>query len=150
MKEEKATFAMGCFWHPQRVFDKIKGVLETEVGFMGGDESFTNLSYNQVCTGITRHAEVVQITFNQKVVSYENLLKTFWKKHNPTTMNRQGPDIGEQYQSAIFYNSETQKETALKLIVHSSGNKILILRSYSRFPHQLNPILMQCPYDLLP
>ena len=93
MKTKKATFGMGCFWHPQRVFDKIKGVINTEVGFMGGDKSFTNLSYNQVCTGITRRAEVVQITFNQEVVSYENLLKTFWKKHNPTTMNKQKPTI---------------------------------------------------------
>ncbi|MBI2507531.1 peptide-methionine (S)-S-oxide reductase MsrA [Candidatus Woesearchaeota archaeon] len=114
MKTEKATFAMGCFWHPQRVFDKIKGVINTEAGFMGGDESFTNLSYNQVCTGTTRHAEVVQMTFNPEIISYEKLLEIFWKEHDPTTIDRQGPDIGDQYRSIIFYHNEKQKELASK------------------------------------
>src|SRR3989344_3713994 len=114
MKTEKAVFAMGCFWHPQRVFDKIKGVLETEVGFMGGDESFVSLSYKQVCSGTTRHAEVIQITFDPNIISYENLLKIFWEEHNPTTKNRQGLDFGEQYRSVIFYHNKKQKEIAEK------------------------------------
>ena len=113
MKEEKATFAMGCFWHPQRVFDKIKGILDTKVGFMGG-EPCSNLTYEQVCSGNTGHAEVIQVIFNPKVVSYESLLKVFWKEHNPTTINRQGLDIGDQYRSVIFYHNESQKIAALK------------------------------------
>ncbi|MBI2105944.1 peptide-methionine (S)-S-oxide reductase MsrA [Candidatus Woesearchaeota archaeon] len=111
---QKATFAMGCFWHPQRVFDKIKGVIDTEVGFMGGDESFVNLSYAQVCSGTTRHAEVIQITFDSKIVSYEKLLEIFWKEHDPTTEDRQGPDIGYQYRSVIFCYNEAQKKAAEK------------------------------------
>ncbi len=114
MKTEKATFGMGCFWHPQEVFDKTNGVVLTEVGFMGGDESYKDLSYEKVCSGTTEHAEVVQITFNSEIVSYEELLETFWKEHDPTTKNRQGPDIGDQYRSVIFYHTEKQKRLALK------------------------------------
>ena len=113
MKSEKATFAMGCFWHPQRVFDKIKGVLKTNVGFMGG-KPVSNLTYEQVCIGNTGHAEVIQITFNPKIISYESLLKIFWKEHDPTAVNRQGPDIGDQYRSVIFYHNESQKKAAEK------------------------------------
>jgi len=111
--KEKATFAMGCFWHPQRVFDKVKGVSKTEVGFMGG-KHYSNLTYEQVCSGNTGHAEIIQITFNPKIVSYESLLKVFWKEHNPTTINRQGLDIGDQYRSVIFCHNEFQKLAALK------------------------------------
>lgn len=114
MKTEKAAFAMGCFWHPQEIFSKIKGVLKTEVGFMGGDESFKFLSYERVCSGTTKHAETIYLEFDQEIVSYESLLKTFWKEHNPTQFNQQGPDIGDQYRSVIFYYNKEQKDFALK------------------------------------
>jgi len=119
--EEKATFAMGCFWHPQRVFDKIRGVINTEVGFMGG-KPISNLTYEQVCAGNTKHAEVIQVIFNPKVVSYKSLLKVFWKEHDPTTVNRQGLDIGNQYRSVIFYHDESQKIAALKSLKEQQKN----------------------------
>ena len=112
MTKEIAIFAMGCFWKPDLLFSKIKGVEKTEVGFMGGKEKYKNPSYVLVCTGITGHAEVVQITFNNKKVSFKKLLDVFWKNHNPTTKNRQGLDIGAQYRSAIFFHSEKQEKEA--------------------------------------
>ena len=111
-KTETATFAMGCFWKPQLLFDKIPGVIRTEVGYMGGDESHVKVTYQDVCSDETGHAEVVQIEFNPRKVDYEELLDIFWKNHNPTTMNRQGPDMGTQYRSAIFYYNERQKKEA--------------------------------------
>ena len=113
MKTEKATFGMGCFWHPQELFEKIKGVIKTEVGFMGGKD-YEELTYEKVCTGTTGHAEVVQIIFNSEIISYEELLNIFWKEHNPTTRNRQGLDFGDQYRSVIFCHNEKQKRLALK------------------------------------
>ena len=112
MKTEKATYGMGCFWHPQRVFDKIKGVVKTEVGFMGG-KNYRELSYENVCSGTTGHAEVIQITFNPEIIFYEKLLEFFWKEHDPTMKNRQGLDFGDQYRSVIFYHDEKQKRIAL-------------------------------------
>lgn len=108
----KATFGAGCFWHVEEAFRKVKGVKKTEVGFSGG--KVENPSYDMVCHGGTGHAEVVQVEFDPKIVSYEKLLDVFWEIHNPTTKNRQGLDIGEQYRSVIFYHNEKQKEIALK------------------------------------
>ena len=110
--EEKAIFAAGCFWHIEEVFSKLKGVVSTRVGYTGGNTK--NPTYEQVSSGKTDHAEAIEITFNPKVISYKELLETFWKVHNPTSLNRQGPDIGTNYRSAIFYTNEKQKETAIK------------------------------------
>jgi peptide-methionine (S)-S-oxide reductase len=109
---EKATFGAGCFWHVEEAFREIKGVVKTEAGYMGG--KMKNPTYEDVCTDETGHAEVVQVEFDPKVVQYEKLLEVFWNSHNPTQKNRQGPDEGTQYRSAIFYYSESQKKTAEK------------------------------------
>jgi len=115
-KTETAVFGAGCFWHVQETFDSIPGVLETVVGFSGGDAE--NPPYELVCGGNTGHAEVTQVTFDPEKVSYEKLLDVFWKNHDPTTLNKQGPDTGEQYRSVIFYNSPEQKELAEKSKEH--------------------------------
>ena len=112
MNTQKATFAMGCFWQPDILFGNLKGVTATTVGYTGGHVE--KPSYEQVCTGQTGHAEAVEIQFNPDEISYDKLLDVFWQNHNPTTMNRQGPDIGEQYRSAIFYHDASQKTTAEK------------------------------------
>lgn len=109
---EKATFGGGCFWGIEETFRKIKGVKKTTVGYMGG--KIKNPTYEQVCTDKTGHVEVVQVEFDPKILSYEDLLQIFWNAHNPTTLDRQGPDIGTQYKSVIFYYSEKQKESAMK------------------------------------
>jgi peptide-methionine (S)-S-oxide reductase len=106
----KATFGAGCFWGVEASFQKIKGVISTTVGYMGGKTK--NPTYEQVCTDKTGHAEVVQITYDPSVVSYEKLLDVFWDIHDPTQKNRQGPDVGTQYRSVIFYHSEEQKKIA--------------------------------------
>ena len=105
-----AVFGGGCFWHIEEEFRKLPGVLETEVGYMGGD--FENPLHLDVCARITGHAEVAKITFNPKVVTYTDLLKKFWAIHDPTTFNRQGPDRGEQYRSVIFYHTPEQRKIA--------------------------------------
>ncbi|RQW80021.1 MAG: bifunctional methionine sulfoxide reductase B/A protein [Methanothrix sp.] len=107
---ELATFAAGCFWGVESLFKQVKGVLETTVGYTGGTAS--NPTYRQVCTGITGHAEAVQIKYDPNVVSYEELLSLFWRMHDPTTPNRQGPDVGTQYRSVIFYHNEGQRKVA--------------------------------------
>ena len=112
MKQEKAIFAAGCFWGVQAAFDKINGVIKTTVGYTGGN--FKNPSYQDVCSHKTGHAEAILIEFNPEIVSYGKLLEIFWKIHDPTTLNRQGLDIGNQYRSAVFYFNEKQKELAIK------------------------------------
>lgn len=107
---ELATFAMGCFWKPQLLFSEVKGVRETSVGYTGG--TVERPSYEQVCFTNTGHAEAVQVTFDPSVVSYAELLDIFWKNHNPTTENRQGPDTGAQYRAAVFCHSPEQRVAA--------------------------------------
>src|SRR3989344_3323749 len=109
---ELATFGAGCFWHVQEAFDRVPGVVKTEVGYMGGETN--NPTYKDVCTDETGHAEVCQVEFDPKKVSFEKLLDVFWDIHNPTQLNRQGLDIGKQYRSAIFYHSDEQKKVAEK------------------------------------
>ena len=111
----KATFGAGCFWHVEEVFFKTKGVVETEVGFRGGDEKgFLNPSYKDVCEGNTGYAEVVHLKFDDKKISYSDLLKIFFTSHDPTQFYKQGPDIGGQYRSVIFYYTPEQKKIADK------------------------------------
>lgn len=109
---EKATFGGGCFWGIEAAFRQIKGVISTQVGYMGGH--MDNPTYEDVCTDESGHAEVVEVTFDPKKVSYEKLLETFWNKHDPTQVDRQGPDVGTQYRSVIFYHGEKQKDPAVK------------------------------------
>ena len=109
-KLEKATFGEGCFWCSQAIFERVKGVKSVYAGYSGGTTEDPN--YEEVCTGRTGYAEVVQITFDPKEVSYDELLKIFWKTHDPTTLNRQGNDVGTQYRSVIFYHNDEQKEKA--------------------------------------
>lgn len=112
MNTEIATFGAGCFWCVEAVFQELNGVIKVESGYMGGQTE--NPTYRDVCTGTTGHAEVTRITFDSTVISYEELLEVLWTTHDPTTLNRQGADAGTQYRSAIFYNSEAQKEKAEK------------------------------------
>ena len=107
---ELATFAAGCFWGVEESFRVLDGVQETAVGYMGGD--LDNPSYEDVCGKGTGHAEVVQLKFDSSVISYGELLEVFWNCHNPTTLNRQGPDVGSQYRSGIFYHNDEQKMLA--------------------------------------
>jgi peptide-methionine (S)-S-oxide reductase len=109
---EIATFAAGCFWGVEAAFDRVEGVEKTIVGYTGGKT--INPTYEQVCTDQTGHAEVVQITYNQKIITYKQLLEIFWMMHDPTQKNRQGLDIGTQYRSAIFYHNQEQKQIAEK------------------------------------
>lgn len=113
MKE--AIFAAGCFWGVQDYFDQVPGVLETEAGYVGGHVD--NPSYEQVCSHTTGHAEAVKIVFDPKKVSYQTLLEHFFRLHDPTQLNRQGPDIGDNYRSAVFYLNGAQKAAAAKMIV---------------------------------
>lgn len=108
---EKATFGAGCFWGVEAAFRQVAGVTATAVGYLGG--TMQNPTYKDVCTGRTGHAEVVEVTYDPARVSYEDLLDVFWTNHNPTTLNRQGPDVGTQYRSAIFYRSDAQRDAAI-------------------------------------
>lgn len=107
---EKATFGAGCFWCIEAVFQQLKGVENVVSGYTGGH--IKNPTYEEVCSGATGHAEVAQITYNPKIISFEDLLEVFFNTHDPTTLNKQGGDVGTQYRSAIFYHNEAQKELA--------------------------------------
>ncbi|SRR5579883_1926502 len=109
---EKATFAAGCFWHVEELFRTTPGVISTRVGYTGGHTE--KPTYHDVCSDQTGHAEAVEITFDPEKISYETLLDLFWQNHNPTLMNRQGPDIGSQYRSAIFFHTPEQQKLAIE------------------------------------
>ena len=110
MKTEKATFGAGCFWGVEETFRNLKGVVSTAVGYAGGTKE--NPTYEDVCTDKSGHAEVVEVEFDPSQIKYDELLDVFWSNHNPTTMNRQGPDVGTQYRRVIFYHSPEQKSAA--------------------------------------
>ena len=138
-KYEMATFAAGCFWGVESIFKQQKGVIETTVGYTGGTSP--NPTYRDVCTGITGHAEAVLIKYDPKIISYEDLLSLFWRMHNPTTLNQQGPDIGSQYRSAIFYHNEdrriaaaTSKEEFDRSGVYSSKAVTQIVQASTFYP----------------
>jgi len=111
---EIATLGAGCFWCVEAIFQELEGVYDVESGYMGGH--VLNPSYRDVCSGESGHAEVCQITFDPEIISFDELLEIFWQVHNPTTLNRQGADVGPQYRSVIFYHNEKQKSIAQKLI----------------------------------
>ena len=132
---EIAVLALGCFWGPEIKFSKIEGIVKTEVGYCGGNSATT--TYKEVCTGDTNHAEVVKLDFDEKIITYEKILKTFFQIHDPTTLNSQGPDFGTQYRSEIFYLNENQKKIAEKVLNDTnerlSGKvvtKISLLKNY--------------------
>ncbi|HJU56009.1 MAG TPA: peptide-methionine (S)-S-oxide reductase MsrA [Pyrinomonadaceae bacterium] len=121
-QREVATLAGGCFWCLEAVFDDLRGVESVESGYAGGN--VPNPTYRQVCSGTTGHAEVVRVTFDPQVVSFREVLEVFFTIHDPTTLNRQGADVGTQYRSAIFYHSPEQKETAEQLIAELNAEQI--------------------------
>ena len=116
---EIAVLALGCFWGPEIKFDKLEGVTKTEVGYCGGNSDTT--TYEKVCSGITNHAEVVKLEFDPVKISYEKILEYFFNIHDPTTLNAQGPDIGTQYRSEIFYLNDNQKNIAKKIIEENNS-----------------------------
>ena len=111
---EIAVLALGCFWGPEIKFSKIEGIIKTEVGYCGGNSSTT--TYKEVCSGETNHAEVVKLDFDEKIITYEKILKIFFQIHDPTTLNSQGPDFGTQYRSEIFYLNDKQKMIAQRIL----------------------------------
>ena len=132
---EIAVLALGCFWGPEIKFSKIDGIIKTEVGYCGGNSSIT--TYKEVCTGNTNHAEVVKLDFDEKIITYEKILKIFFQIHDPTTLNSQGPDFGTQYRSEIFYLNPKQKEIAEKVLKVKNNDfsgkivtKLSLLKNY--------------------
>lgn len=118
---EIATLGGGCFWCLEAAFDEIKGVINVESGYAGGE--FENPTYEQVCTGNTGHAEVVHVTFNPNKISFKEILEIFFNTHDPTTLNRQGADVGSQYRSVIFYHNQNQRSIAKQIITEFEGSK---------------------------
>ena len=137
INSDTATFGSGCFWCTEAIFQQLKGVLKVESGYSGGARP--NPTYEQVSSGATGHAEVTQITFDPSVISFDELLEVFWKTHDPTTLNRQGADVGTQYRSVIFYHNENQKQIAesykIKLDAGGSWDKPIVneISAYSAF-----------------
>ena len=135
----EAYFATGCFWGAERRFWQLDGVLETSVGYMGGNRA--NPSYEQVCTGLTNHAEIVSVKFDPKLISYQRLLEEFWVMHDPTSLNQQGGDIGTQYRSAIFTTSAEQLSQALiakdiyQSLLNAQGIGEIVTQIESAAPH---------------
>ena len=128
---EKALFGAGCFWGVEETFRKIPGVVKTEVGYTGGHT--LNPTYQSICEGDTNHVEVVLVEYDNKIISYDKLLNHFWKCHDPTTLNRQGPDIGTQYRSAIFYFDDNQKKIATESKINfAKENNLIILTEISQ------------------
>jgi methionine-S-sulfoxide reductase len=119
---ETITIGGGCFWCVEAVYSELKGVISVEPGYSGGDVA--NPTYREVCTGDTGHAEVVQVTFDPRVISLKDILEVFFSVHDPTTLNRQGPDVGTQYRSVIFYRDEAQKRTALSVMKEISAENL--------------------------
>ena len=133
---EIAVLALGCFWGPEIKFSKIEGIIRTEVGYCGGISQQT--SYKEVCIGNTNHAEVVKLEFDPQIISYDKILEYFFEFHDPTTLNSQGPDVGTQYRSEIFYLNDSQKKIAEKIIDsenHKLSGKVVtklsLLKNYS-------------------
>lgn len=127
---QKITFGAGCFWGVQDAFDQVEGVISTAVGYSGGQ--LEDPTYEDVCSGKTGHAEVVKVEYDEKKVSFKELLQTFWDIHNPTTLNRQGPDVGSQYRSSVFFYTTEQEKTAKETKV--------ILEASKKYP---NPIVTE-------
>lgn len=121
-KTDTATFGAGCFWCVEAIFQQVEGVLKVKSGYCGGHVK--NPTYEEVCSKTTGHAEVAQIVFDPKVISYDELLEIFWKTHDPTTLNRQGNDVGPQYRSAVFYHNEEQKKKASYYKAELEKNKV--------------------------
>jgi len=162
-KTEIATLGAGCFWCVEAVFQELKGVISVESGYMGGD--IANPSYRQVCTGTTGHAEIAKITYDPSIVTFKEILEVFWKTHDPTTLNRQGNDVGTQYRSVIFYQNEEQKKEAefYKQRLTESGaypNPIVTeispagpfyeAEDYHQDYYELNPNKGYCQYVIQP
>lgn len=119
-KLDQATFGNGCFWCTEAIFQNLKGVEKVVSGYSGG--KVKNPTYKEVCSGETGHAEVLRIYYDSKIISFDELLEVFWKTHDPTTLNRQGNDVGTQYRSAVFYHNEKQKELAIKYKAELNGS----------------------------
>ncbi len=119
---ETATFGAGCFWCVEAIFQRLKGVEDVKSGYMGG--KIKNPTYREVCSGLTGHAEVIQIKYNPEIITYRELLEVFFQIHDPTTLNRQGADVGTQYRSVIFYHNDAQKELAEKIKKELNDNKV--------------------------
>lgn len=117
---QKATFGAGCFWGVESIFRAIPGVTDVVVGYTGGNRP--NPTYEQVCTRVTGHAEAVEVTYDESLVAYDTLLQVFWKNHNPTTLNQQGPDHGSQYRSVIFFHDEEQRKQAEASVEEAQKN----------------------------
>ena len=152
----KAIFAAGCFWCIQEIYDAMDGVTKTTVGYIGGNTQ--SPTYEDVCTGDTNHAEAIEIEYDETIIKFETLLNTFWEIHDPTTLNRQGPDVGTQYRSAIFYTNEEQRikseESKKNLNINKFNGKIVteIIEATAFYPaeeyHQHYNLKMKKKYGI--
>jgi peptide-methionine (S)-S-oxide reductase len=152
----KAIFAAGCFWCIQEIYDAMDGVTKTTVGYIGGNTQ--SPTYEDVCTGDTNHAEAIEIEYDETIIKFETLLNTFWEIHDPTTLNRQGPDVGTQYRSAIFYTNEEQRikseESKKNLNINKFNGKIVteITKATTFYPaeeyHQHYNLKMKKKYGI--